>query len=64
MSGTERPVALVTGGRHGIGKGIAMALARAGFDLAISVRKVDGEAEATVGALAAMPLNTRRPAGQ
>ena len=52
MSGTERPVALVTGGRHGIGKGIAMALARAGFDLAITVRKTDGEAEATVAALA------------
>jgi NAD(P)-dependent dehydrogenase (short-subunit alcohol dehydrogenase family) len=54
MSGTERPVALVTGGRHGIGKGIAMELARAGFDLAITVRKTDGEAEATVGALAEM----------
>ncbi len=33
---TKRPVAVVTGGRRGIGLGIATALAKAGYDLAIT----------------------------
>lgn len=48
MAAGPRPLALVTGGCRGIGLGIAAALAQAGFDLAITDRRLgrDGEAAA------------------
>ena len=36
MTTSARPVAIVTGGRRGIGLGIARALAADGFDIAIT----------------------------
>ena len=47
----SRPVALVTGARRGIGAAIALALARAGFDVAITDIAEDDDARATLAAL-------------
>jgi NAD(P)-dependent dehydrogenase (short-subunit alcohol dehydrogenase family) len=49
----ERPAALVTGGRRGIGRGSALALAEAGFDLVIVDLERDRDAEETLAAIAA-----------
>jgi 3-oxoacyl-[acyl-carrier protein] reductase len=44
--------ALVTGGRRGLGRAIAIELARAGFDVAITDLERDADAEATLDAIA------------
>jgi NAD(P)-dependent dehydrogenase (short-subunit alcohol dehydrogenase family) len=45
MAGNERRVAFVTGGSRGVGKGIAVELAKAGYDVAIASRTMqEGEA--------------------
>lgn len=49
----RRPVALVTGGRRGIGGAIARGLAGAGFDVAVNDVEEDADAEATCAAIRA-----------
>ena len=52
IAAAGRPVTLVTGGRRGIGRGIGLALAEAGFDLVINDLKRDADAEATLSGIA------------
>ena len=47
-------VALVTGASKGVGKGIALALARAGCDVAVNYHSDEAGAEATVAEIAAL----------
>ncbi len=49
----RRPVALVTGARRGIGRGIALALARRGFDIVANDIEEDEATHATLRELAA-----------
>ncbi len=48
----SRRAALVTGGRRGIGRGIALALAEAGFDVAVNDVEHDADADSTLAAIA------------
>lgn len=54
-----RPVALITGARRGIGAAIALALARANFDIAITDIVEDDDARATLAALHAAGAKAR-----
>lgn len=48
---TSRPRVFITGGRRGIGRGIAFAFAEAGYDIAINDIVRDAAAEATLAGL-------------
>ncbi|MFT6168254.1 MAG: NAD(P)-dependent dehydrogenase (short-subunit alcohol dehydrogenase family) [Celeribacter sp.] len=50
----SRPIALVTGARQGLGRGIALALARSGFDVAGLDLVVDEKAQTLVAELEAL----------
>lgn len=50
----DRPAALITGARRGIGKAIALALAQAGFDVAINDLGPSAELDAVVAAAKAL----------
>lgn len=51
---SRTPVALVTGGRRGIGRGVCLALASEGFDVIVADLERDADAEDTLAAIAAM----------
>jgi NAD(P)-dependent dehydrogenase (short-subunit alcohol dehydrogenase family) len=55
----SRPVALVTGARRGIGSAIALALAGANFDIAITDIVEDDDARAAIAALCAAGAEAR-----
>lgn len=50
---SPRPVALVTGGAVRIGRAIALALARTGYDIALHVRQCDADAQSACAAIEA-----------
>lgn len=50
----SRPAALVTGGRRGIGRGIAVALAGHGFDVVLNDLEHDAEVDSTLAQLEAV----------
>jgi 3-oxoacyl-[acyl-carrier protein] reductase len=54
MGRLEGKIGLVTGGSRGIGRGIAIELAREGADVAINYRRDEAAANATVGEIRAL----------
>jgi 3-oxoacyl-[acyl-carrier protein] reductase len=57
MGKLDGRVALVTGGSRGIGRGIALAFAREGADVAVNFRRDTAAAEATVDAIRQLGRN-------
>jgi NAD(P)-dependent dehydrogenase (short-subunit alcohol dehydrogenase family) len=58
MTGKRKPVALVTGGARGIGLGIAQALAREDFDLALCGVRDEAAAQAALAGLQRLGAST------
>jgi NAD(P)-dependent dehydrogenase (short-subunit alcohol dehydrogenase family) len=52
QAGRRAPVALITGGRRGLGRGIAWAMAAAGFDILLADLERDVAAEETLAGIA------------
>ena len=59
----DRPAALITGARRGIGKAIALALAQAGFDVAINDLGPSAELDAVVAAAKALGVKAAAVTG-
>ena len=57
MTGVERKAALITGASYGVGAATALALARAGFDVAVTATRKENLND-TVKALGAMDVRT------
>jgi len=53
QTGRRAPVALITGGRRGLGRGIAWAMAEAGFDILLADLERDAAADETLAGIAA-----------
>jgi len=63
MAEQNRQVAFITGSSRGIGRGIALALARAGFDIALNARTDTAELEATALDVADLGVKVTRVVG-
>lgn len=57
MTGTSKKIALVTGGSRGLGKDMALQLAKKGFDVAITFHSKQAEAEKVVNEIKATGRN-------